>query len=399
MKIQVLFTSAYPVGNAGTNRVHFLCKGLVESGADVELLITNPTEACGNVKNTNPIGIYENVHFHYIRNKLKRSKNIAIRKITDAYCHFMAILQVFFNRDDFDSFIIIGTLLDFRIFLPLIMKIGHRKILLEINEYPYATKKNTLVTRIKRFVLFRYIFPLYDGFIVISTSLDNLVCQYKSPRAISIVLPILGNYSYVENTCQPPIRVPYIIHAGSLVENKDGIIGILQAFKNAIDSLEGQIKLVITGNAGDSKEYARIVDFIYRHQLSGYIVFTGFLTKKELDCYLAHSSLAIINKYNNIQNRFCFPTKLIDYLKHKVPLIVTEVGESITYLKDGMNAYIVEPGNSSQLTAKIIQVIKNPEQAKTIAENGSSLVKQEFNYTYQGQRLLEYLNSVMGFSS
>jgi glycosyltransferase involved in cell wall biosynthesis len=76
-----------------------------------------------------------------------------------------------------------------------------------------------------------------------------------------------------------------------------------------------------------------------------------------------------------------------------VPLIVTSVGESITYLKDGINAYIVEPEDVGLLAQKIIQAIENPDHSKSMAENAKSLTEREFNYSYQGQRLFEMLQT------
>lgn len=35
MKIQVIFTGDYPNGNVTSERVHYLCKGMVENGADL----------------------------------------------------------------------------------------------------------------------------------------------------------------------------------------------------------------------------------------------------------------------------------------------------------------------------------------------------------------------------
>lgn len=394
MKVQVLFTSSFPVGNAGANRTYYICKGLVESGASVELLITNPTEAFGDVRNVEPGGVYEKVAFHYINDKLNRSKNKVIRKITDIYCHIATVLHVFRNQGKFDYFIVIGTLLDFRIVLPLSKFFNKAKIVLEINEYPYVTSKDNLVTKIKRFLLFRGVFPLYDGFIVISTALNNAIDQYKSPGVFSLIMPILGDDSVTKVSCRSPMNVPYIIHAGSLLENKDGIIGMLKAFKIAIGKLEQPIKFVITGDVKGSPDYTRIVDFISRNELLDSIFFTGFLPRVELECYLMNASLAIINKSDNNQNRFCFPTKLSDYLKHEVPLIITSVGEAVTYLKNDINAHIIDPEDVEMLSSKIVQVLRDPKHSRSMAKEGRALVEKDFNYSYHGLKLFELLSYV-----
>jgi glycosyltransferase involved in cell wall biosynthesis len=175
------------------------------------------------------------------------------------------------------------------------------------------------------------------------------------------------------------------------MENKDGIIGMLRAFKIAVDRLAQPIKFVITGDVKGSTEYKMVANLISKEELSDLIIFTGFLDKEELGGYLMHSSLAIINKSNNIQNQFCFPTKLSDYLMYEVPLIITSVGESAAYLKNGINAHIVDPEDTNMLASKIIQVLRNPEQSKSMAKKAKSLIEKDFNYSYQGQRLFEFL--------
>ena len=56
MRVAVIFTGAYPIGDVTTQRVHNLCRGLVESGAEVEILLANPTEKPGDTRNPLPTG-------------------------------------------------------------------------------------------------------------------------------------------------------------------------------------------------------------------------------------------------------------------------------------------------------------------------------------------------------
>ena len=38
MKVKVIFTGAYPIGNVTAHRVHNICKGLIANKAEVEVL-------------------------------------------------------------------------------------------------------------------------------------------------------------------------------------------------------------------------------------------------------------------------------------------------------------------------------------------------------------------------
>lgn len=97
----------------------------------------------------------------------------------------------------------------------------------------------------------------------------------------------------------------------------------------------------------------------------------------------------IINKYNTQQNRYCFSTKLGEYLALKKPVIITNIGEAMNYLNE-TNAYIVEPGDPQLIANNIISIINNKEKSKRIAENAYQLTLKEFNSTYQTKRIISY---------
>lgn len=72
-------------------------------------------------------------------------------------------------------------------------------------------------------------------------------------------------------------------------------------------------------------------------------------------------------------------------------VITTTVGEANNYLKDGINAYIVEPHNPLLIRDKIIQAFKNPDERTRIAKAGKQMAFKEFDYLYHGKRLAVFL--------
>lgn len=391
MKVLVVFTSSYPIGSVSTDRVHNICKGLVENGADVKILITQPTEKIKQINNKEVEGFFEGVCFKYIREKNLRKEYLLLRKIIDIWSHFLVILEVLFNRYKSDVTLVIGPSFDFRLFLPFASIFSISKIFLEINEYPFVAKKQNCLTHIKRWILYNLIYPFYDGFVVISESLLKEVNMAKSIQATVIKVPILGSKVYSDKSKNlSPLNSPYIIHAGSLYEEKDGILGVFEAFGMAVEHIERPLKYVFTGRISNSPHSEEIKKIIANYNLENQIVFTGYLDKKELFRYYKFASLAIVNKYDTRQNRFCFATKFTDYIAHEIPIITTTVGETMQYFINGFNAYLVPPGKSDLMASKIIQAINNPNQMKLIAANASQLIRQDFNYKYQGGRLVKF---------
>ena len=391
MKVTVIYTGSYPKGEVTTHRVHNICKGLVEHGADVEILLTRQTQKDGSVRNLDACGTFEGVKYRHVRNKHIRSSHFMRRRWDDFVCSLMTVLHVLLNKVKNDVVLVIGPSFDFRLFLPIACKFTKSKMVLEINEYPFVTRGNTRWTKFKRGVLFKVIFPMYDGFIVISEELAKITGEYRSAKATIIKIPILTNPVVVENVEPSSISGPYIIHAGSLSEEKDGMNGLLEAFAIARKEMTKDVQLVITGNATRAREFAAVKETISRLGIKDVVVFTGFLENDDLHRYFANASLAIINKLDTIQNRYCFPTKLADYCSYGIPVITTTVGESKCYLEDRVNAYIVAPGCPKLLADRVVQAVACPDERLAISRASKKLSENSFSATAQGRRLSDIL--------
>jgi glycosyltransferase involved in cell wall biosynthesis len=189
-------------------------------------------------------------------------------------------------------------------------------------------------------------------------------------------------------------EIPYIFHSGTLFEQKDGILGMLEAFGKATQKLDKNIHFISTGTPNKSPHYHDIERIIKDYQIEDKVTFTGYLSNEELKDYLSKASLVIINKYPNQQNTYCFSTKLGEYLAAGKPVIITKVGEAMNWLKDGENAYIIEPNDTELLAQTIVNAINNPENRNKIALNGQKICKECFDYRNYGKKLLHFFNNI-----
>ena len=67
------------------------------------------------------------------------------------------------------------------------------------------------------------------------------------------------------------------------------------------------------------------------------------------------------------------------------------VGEISDFLRDGENAYLVEPADHEGLARKLVHVYDHYEEAKQAGERGRELTQTVFHYNYQAKRILEYI--------
>lgn len=69
-------------------------------------------------------------------------------------------------------------------------------------------------------------------------------------------------------------------------------------------------------------------------------------------------------------------------------MITTTVGEANNYLKDGLNAFIVEPHKPQLIAEKIVYAFMHPKETEAIGIEGHRLTMKEFNCEYQTKRIL-----------
>ena len=189
----------------------------------------------------------------------------------------------------------------------------------------------------------------------------------------------------------PEQKIPYIFHSGSLYEQKDGICGMLDAFGMACQKLNTPIEYILTGKLEESPHADELKRIIDKYGIAERVRFVGYLDMPTLRKYQKNCFLTIINKYDTQQNRYCFSTKLSEYLSFSRPVITTTVGEANSYLKDRVNAFIVEPHKPELIADKIVYAFSHPEEVEKMGKEGHKLTKKEFDCVYQTRRIIDNL--------
>lgn len=396
MRVFFLLKNTYPKGLASTARVHCYGKGFVNQGIETYVLLPIALEKQGTEqKNTKSEGIDEiGVHYQYMSGSSLRSHNFFRRQVNDVYGYLHTLLYIYKHVKKDDQIIVYEGGVLWMIVCAMVAHLKGAKATMELNELPYVTKKQTRKRVFHRQCMLRFAFPRYDQFIVISESLKEIAHRY-APKARIIKVPVMVDLNELANGEQDesPIQEPYIFHAGSLTHNKDGILGMVDAFGKACEKTDKPIKFIMTGKLEDSLQKDIIKQLIVKYQLEDKIRFLGYVEKDVLYQYLRHCSLCIIYKYDNQQNNYCFPNKLGEYLAMSRPVIITNVGEAMNYLEEGKNAYIIPPKNTDLMAEKILDIINHPQIAEQIGKEGRQLAQKEFDCHVQAKRLISFFQS------
>lgn len=379
---------------ASTARVHAYGTGLKNQGQEVHVLLPISLEPHGSKqKNIHHEGFDENgVHYKYMSGSSLRGNNIIKRQINDqyGYCHTLLYLLKHLRKDD--QVIIYEGGWFWQLMCIIAIHLKGAKVAMELNELPYVFGQQTKKTIAKRQRMLKHVFPRYDQFIVISDTLQQLAHQY-APKSKVIKVPII-----VEDLVgtvakdKSPFDKPYILHTGTLNQSKDGILGLIEAFGKVCQQTDIPLHYLFTGYLEKSPQRDYIKNLLVKYHIEDRVKFLGYLEESELRQYQHHCSLCIINKYKTLQNKYCFSTKLGEYLAFARPVIMTSVGEAMNYLKDGENAYLVEPNDTDSMANKILHILNHPDEAARIGYAGRELAMNVFNCDVQAKRLVSFFS-------
>ena len=112
------------------------------------------------------------------------------------------------------------------------------------------------------------------------------------------------------------------------------------------------------------------------------IILTGQIPQNENAAYLNACDAFVSPHIPNPDGTKFFgsPTKLFEYMACKKPIIASRLDQIGEILEHNVNAYLVEPGNISELANAYATIYSDKPLQKRLSENSFSLVK--LNYTW-----------------
>jgi glycosyltransferase involved in cell wall biosynthesis len=146
--------------------------------------------------------------------------------------------------------------------------------------------------------------------------------------------------------------VRYLIEAGSLLKKN---------IKN--------FRIVILGDGLERKELEKLVKL---NDLEKEINFVGF--QSDVERWLPALDIFVLPSLTEGT-----PLSLLEAMSLGVPVVATAVGGVPSVVEDGINGFLVNPGNVQEINEKIGFLIKNPEVRYKIAKGAMNTIKTKFD--------------------
>ena len=261
----------------------------------------------------------------------------------------------------------------------------------EKNEYPlvvlHAHKYSKLYVRL----YLKYYYKLSDGLFVINSKLKSFYGSKIKSNAKQLLVPMIVE---PERFNLPVARQNTISYCGHLWGSKDGVPLLIEAFALIAKDFPNYKLQLIGRTDTHPREYEKLKLKISSLGISRQIIFTGFVDRESIPEYLCTSKILVLARPESKQDEGGFPTKLGEYLATGNPVVVTSVGEIPDYLQDGRDVFMAKPGDVKHFAEQMRSALSHPELAKRIGENGRKVANTTFNYSFQGKRITDFIQSL-----
>jgi glycosyltransferase involved in cell wall biosynthesis len=380
-----LFT--FPEGNAATNRVYTYAKGFIENGINVYIIcFTNDyfDKKEGNINGIN--------YFHPFEPK-KRSRYFIVRRWQKLlkYRNTYSLIKRINKGDKITAINCWSNLMDTHLFAKFLSRLCIAKLIVECNEHPLRYYKNSAVRKVKGKIKFFIESRIADGVLCISHYLINF---YKS-RGISerklLLVPSTVDPHRFSQPLSKPVQYPYIGYFGGLTFYRDNVDLLIKAFDQF--SKPNSNAHLILGGIGTDEERKQIEDLIRELNLQSKVQLLDYLSREDILHYIVNANILVMVRKNNFYTEVSYPSKLTEFLASSKPVISVNVGEIPLYLKDSSDVFLVEPENIEALAQKLDFVWNNYDLAIEVGRKGKQLTETIFNYKYQAERIISFINS------
>jgi glycosyltransferase involved in cell wall biosynthesis len=390
LNIYFVFSDSFPASTAYANRIHSLAKGLTNLGNNVEVSIVYPGTLERRLSEVPSKGMYHGVRYRYYSICMEKPKSGIFQKSIGVFGIFNFIRCLCYQRlkNSIDFVILCSSNLWHIVPLFITSRVLGFKILREKNEYPkFILRNQDYLAKSSRY-------NLLDGFIFMTYRLEDFFVNQHKFKGRHIVVPMTVDFSrFIEITdFEPESHGKNITLVGDVLGRKDGLEMLLVSF-SLITPKYPDIILRLVGEIYSEDLYRKILQRLVELEISNRVEFTGLISREDIPKELQKAYILVLPRPVSLQAESGFPTKLGEYLASGKPVIVTKTGEIDNYLKNDINAFIVEP-NKPDLFAKAIEkVLLDYDNAKKVGKAGQIKAKEVFSIEVQAERLNAFLKN------
>jgi glycosyltransferase involved in cell wall biosynthesis len=150
------------------------------------------------------------------------------------------------------------------------------------------------------------------------------------------------------------------------------------------------VKFAISGTGFKEKEES-LRSLAKELGIEDHVKFLGYVPDEKLpDIYAASDIFVLPAIYEN------FPFAILEAQATALPVISTKVGGIAEFLVSNENGFVIDAGDSTQLTEKVLTLLKDPQLSEKLGERGRQLIEKKLSWHIITAQVIELYNKLLG---
>lgn len=352
----------YPLGET---RVQREAAALRASGWDVEVIcLRRPTEP--------RVSIVDGVHVRRLPVSRHRDSGMLVQLVEYLSFLILATLVVgwrhLYRRYDTVQ---VHNLPDFLVFSAIVPKLSRTPVLLDVHDLMpefFAARTGLDASHpLSRVMALeeRASLAFADHVITVTEGWrQTLAARGADPNETSVVMNAADPAIFAPREAAPESDEFVIVYHGTFTE-RYGVLLLVRAMADL--SIEGA-RLHLLGD-GDIRD--EIVALVEELKLGDIVTLSpGMLDASQVVPVIESASVGVVPNLSNVFTDGLLPTKLLEYVAVRVPVVAARTPMIESYFADDQVAYF-EPGNMADLVATIEKLHANPDLGAEMAANAA----------------------------
>jgi len=178
-----------------------------------------------------------------------------------------------------------------------------------------------------------------------------------------------------------------VLFVGRLYHRK-GLEILLRSIPPVLQEFS-DVKFAISGTGFKKKEES-LRNLAKKLEIEDYVTFLGYVPDEKLpDLYAASDIFVLPAIYEN------FPFAILEAQATGLPVISTKVGGIPEFLADNENGFLIDPGDSTQLTQRVLTLLQDPKLAKEMGRRGRSLIEEKFSWSLITSQVIDLYHKLL----
>jgi glycosyltransferase involved in cell wall biosynthesis len=147
---------------------------------------------------------------------------------------------------------------------------------------------------------------------------------------------------------------------------------------------------VVLTVVGDGADRAQLEQMTTQLGLSENVKFVGYQSQAVVRQYMQETDVFVLPSFAE-----GVPVSLMEALAAGVPVVTTQIAGISELVENSVSGYLVPPGNSALLAARIKELLANPQLRNQLGKAGRNKIEQEFDIHQEAAWLCQIMTSAL----